>query len=1075
MKPCSYCKTALPPDNEGNCRACGGRLPGINIAIDVAQTIPKDARWQQEILYVGSGDIEITGDSAAYGGPLRVRQRVMRADSWNLNNRLYPRSVIDAALDEARQRARAGTMLSEYEHPKVVEVDGEEQFVPVPGNETARVDDVGHIDTDGWLWIDRTILDTSKGRLVADGIRKKKFYGISTRFKLKTDSVKKPDGKTGRIATWMRLHTWDDVRNPAVTGAGYAELLTDSELASLTRLGGFSMHPKFTRAYNSWIKGVTRRLPGADIAKLRLAVCDAMDEAEKEKPDDEDKDMTPYAEKIAEGDTLVQMAGYNGDRPAPTGIQPSEGAEPAQGFARPLGTEQGQAGVAPGITGQQGLEGDAMKKFVQKQMDDKAAADAEAAIDSAITVATTDNNAFSAFTDSQRNYLLSNVKGKSQKPEAVADCLKAEIDALSKVVAEDRKSAAGLVQGNTVVSADTSGQHNSRPATTEPRLPKWFEGVEKLLAATDAYRKRVGHTEDICPNTRKLNRTLIEPIIQDWAKKQGDASGKKYADVDSYFAGEDAYTKEGESALGDSVAATFKSMAAMDSTTSSNVFTQPTVIATVLYQTYQDLKFLQFVDAIGPGLAPENGQGPGWFGVNPQDGRVGRALRFPTATYTPPTGYGNSGLVWDEGLLTPEGSPIDEGGMNLVWLTFGAAKRSIAMSLTKEAAKFIGNGPLNWDLVAQNLWGISYDKARRTDRGLAFEMCMASDVYGSVHVAAQAQNLANNTVFTGAGSVTVNLNPTVTAASALATSGGVITDPFVIYGANVIGACRVRCGQSGAASPYYGNLAGSVPIVMPYTSLQIAGDGTPTVSTLYAVTLSAPAAMVEGYLDTGSQIQDKQGAPGATFAVDHINGCIVFKSGVTNNAGVITEAITIAYDYVTNYDNITLKNFQLLGLSVTGETPDKYYNRLLLQIDSTAALMGDQPRFMAPNLAIVPLQLSKYITGAQMFYQEASPKDTTLYPSDEHFGSRNQVDYARINAPTPLLNQDILLTRRGSTRYAIDTPFELEGPYQKYHSSGKVIDAKVFYGSEIFTQGTPVPTQTDGTTLNPPARKIRIR
>ena len=64
-----------------------------------------------------AGDFELLTDSK--DGVLRVKQKATRADSRNKNRRVYPRAVLQAAIDAARPTAKAGAMLCEYIHPDV--------------------------------------------------------------------------------------------------------------------------------------------------------------------------------------------------------------------------------------------------------------------------------------------------------------------------------------------------------------------------------------------------------------------------------------------------------------------------------------------------------------------------------------------------------------------------------------------------------------------------------------------------------------------------------------------------------------------------------------------------------------------------------------------------------------------------------------------------------------------------------------------------------------------------------------------------------------------------------------------
>jgi len=194
------------------------------LAADALQLEEGESEAGDEIGGDSCAVIEILADDAA-SGVLRVRQRATRADSLNKNRRIYPRDVVQAMVDEARPRIKAGVMLSEMEHPeraKVCDSSGcGEKYVDNPERKTARVDAISDVGEDGWVTIDRTILPTEHGKLVADRIRAGGKAGISSRFAIAGDA-KQVGGQSVIVARRMRLFTFDDVEHPAVDGTGTA-------------------------------------------------------------------------------------------------------------------------------------------------------------------------------------------------------------------------------------------------------------------------------------------------------------------------------------------------------------------------------------------------------------------------------------------------------------------------------------------------------------------------------------------------------------------------------------------------------------------------------------------------------------------------------------------------------------------------------------------------------------------------------------------------------------------------------------------------------------------------------------
>jgi hypothetical protein len=383
----------------------------------------------------------------------------------------------------------------------------------------------------------------------------------------------------------------------------------------------------------------------------------------------------------------------------------------------------------------------------------------------------------------------------------------------------------------------------------------------------------------------------------------------------------------------------------------------------------------------------------------------------------------------------------------------------------------MGNGPVNYPAIARALFHTAFDKSRRVDLALMNEMIAVSDEYGAVTVTNESVSLANNTSYNGSGSVTVNLNT-----SKLANAAVVAGDPSVTYGVNVIGAVRFKTAGNGTSAPYCGiSTPGNwqLPVVVPRTQVDLSAAGQLTSTAKNPITVSAPGGAVEGYIDANGQVQDKPGVAGATYAVDHNNGVLVFKSGVAGAASAITTAVTITYGYVTNLDNFQVNN--ITSLLATGETPAMYYNRLFQQFDITAAKMGSAPRFMPPNLALMSLNASVWITMATIFYNFNNPKGTNLFPSSSYFFERTQINGARFNAPWRVGDTRILLNRIGTTKYGIDEPFQVKGPFPAYDTNGKIIDKDIYYGAENSVICTPQVQDQSGNVLNPVARSIYLR
>lgn len=635
----------------------------------------------------------------------------------------------------------------------------------------------------------------------------------------------------------------------------------------------------------------------------------------------------------------------------------------------------------------------------------------------------------------------------------------------------------------------------------ESRGPAYMSKVDTILQEHDNWAQTLGHRHNPNDSTVRSRRVYNRKHFIDPLLAKIDESRRASKSGSEWAANVDAVGDEGDKALSDAIA----SAAAVDSGTSlSNVFNQPVILTALIIEQFQDMQSLQFVQGIGPGLAT-GPKDPGWTwnGQFP-DGRTGAVIRVPVETYSPPGSssvvpgvsstpatYGSVyGNQTDFGLLYPEGHGINPGTPNIVWLEFNAVFRRIAADITKDVMIEMGSGPLNYAAIARALFHITWDKSRRVDTANLNEMVLASDEYQMV-LQSESPNLTYNSVYGAAGTLTVNLNPLKAANSTVSS-----TDPSVTYGSNVVGIVRVQS-QAGTAvtassATYCGTTHGTTPIVRPRFKTTLNAIGQLSNVVLHPVIITAPFASnytaiansLEGFVNPAdgniyNTPFQNDNLITALFAVDYENGLILFKTGATGlagSSGVITSTVTYTYDYATNFTNFTVNNVQQLGLLATGQVVQNYYNGLFATFDAQAALMGSQPRFVKPDMAFMSLNASQYITQAEIFYKLQSPDGTSLFPTEDFFFQRTGILGARINAPWWGADRRIWLGRGGSTKYAINTPFEISGPYPKYDSNGLIIPGQIFYGEELSAQFTPQSVQQDGlTVVNPVSSTIILR
>ncbi len=336
---------------------------------------------EYEILVAAdSADFEIletATDGANSKVLMRVRQLGTIADARNLNGRVYPRGVVQDAISRAngaRERANMGVMLSEAEHPEVLNAKGGgDAFADNAERKTATIDEVSDVGTDGRVYITRSIRNTPLGRQVADAFKAGKPWGVSSRFQMR-GKRRTWQGQDTLVADWMKFDTWDDVMNPAVpqTKTDYT-LLSDSQMAELlteevgsgspspnenrgsqptlhdsngaSRVGDGAGHlpasapapattnstdtgnrnrmKKSTLALKKYRAAIAKRADKAELDAARQHVVDSMteDESDAAKTGEAFDDAAALADlaKADELNTTISLGAYNSDRPAPTG------------------------------------------------------------------------------------------------------------------------------------------------------------------------------------------------------------------------------------------------------------------------------------------------------------------------------------------------------------------------------------------------------------------------------------------------------------------------------------------------------------------------------------------------------------------------------------------------------------------------------------------------------------------------------------------------------------------------------------------------------------------------------------
>jgi hypothetical protein len=586
--------------------------------------------------------------------------------------------------------------------------------------------------------------------------------------------------------------------------------------------------------------------------------------------------------------------------------------------------------------------------------------------------------------------------------EAAIAVLSDESDTVSTMLSIANLKAQGLTGASPAqgVTTPTAGSPTVDVKVISNPTPH-LEVARRMGEAHDAYMRK---TENFIadPVLREHNKAFVEQLTASAEAKSGGALVSSAEAILDSAEGWDVIT---------------------DSTTTSNLWNQPTIATMLLRLVYQDLAMTQFCGGIGPKA----------FEKTTVNGQIGSVLRVPTKVYIEPTGslalpgYDSSLFSSGEDLGIPPAS------VQTSWQTFFPQWRKVALIVTKEVQTAMKHGPLNFDVMAELSSDMIADMKRRIDRALAEEMIASANEYAAVAVASEATiagNLISNTTTPAYGAT-------------------------VTFYAKLIGA-----GTSGApAMP---------PVLRRRATADLSSSGQFSTAIKYAVAITGAATtQVEGYLDAAGNINAIPGVVGTvTFAVDYENGIVVFNAA----SGIIATALpTIAYNYATNYDIFHLT-------PAAGVEPAYWYNRLITQIDATAAGMGSFPKFSRPNLVLGSLTAMNYVANAQIFYELASPKGTTLIPgTSDRVAERSGLNFARHNTPWSAGDASLLLTRVGATRLGVDSPMELEGPFPTYDSSGNVKSTKTVHATDNSVICTPQPVDQNGATRNPVARRILLR
>lgn len=977
-------------------------------------------------------------------GKTRARFKATQSNVVNSNSRLYPLNVMSDGVERSNGLVKENRMIGESPHPKhFVGKQGQVVFDTQIDNSVIKIFNQ-FIDKDGTVYVDAEVLDTAKGKDLKALIDASVPVGISMR--ALGDSVRKSvNGVMVDVATKLDIQSYDVVMNPATPGCEVVQVLTDSQIAEVLADGVQITVPSCPSCGSA----LTPQDPDGD-GDLDFYSCDSCKDVYI--PEENFQTQTVASQNLRKLPNDPNYDGYSLARQYKMGMmqdsQMTDGKLSADDrknlkssdFAVPgkrtlpindkdhVEMAWKMVDKTKGLTDEEkkdaknkikskaksfGIDTSAWKDSTQKEEDD-------------VTV----EEMLKAMQDSTEFQKIIEAKAKAiaqpalDAAQAQADA-KAQAEALEKAKNETKTftdSKIAELKDKLPAEVLTLMTDSVKEATDKEIAGALIDSMVNVYSQTSAKANLAAVGFD--GNTQQPTGAVRVQVNEQkpWSKQVNEMldSFDRIAQEQGFMY--DPSIRKVNKKFVDEIIGTFEkqvgneamkdSVAFMDSVMSDATSVSVTTAQLLNQPTIQQAIIIQAFQDVESlqFMASETFEGS--------------EVRWPVETFTSAAQMNPATGVMD--MLVGEGAGIPESAINLSWLTFNPAWRRNAISLTTDVIKTLLSGPAKYDPVTRGLYHIAFDKRRKLDNLAYLEMAMAADEY-------QPNVIANDAP------TAVGTNPNQLQA--------------VSNGTNVAYKYFL---QAGAAAT-----AGSNPIVRPRTKKQILPTGSTQSVTSNPFTVSVGGtAKTMGYLDANGNLQ------AGDYAVDFENGIVYFAASAGLSSSVFP---TCAYSAVTNYD-------RWATAIPTGMDADKYYNTLLQLVTKEVALMGSSPRFNRPNLGIMSLNAGTFIENAAMWYKLNSPDLGALsgLADSTFFGSRSGVNFARINAPTVFGDGRIILTQKGATRYAIETPYAIQGPYPKYDQNNQIIDAQLFYGRENSVLATPQTIDTNGNILNPKSRSIKL-
>jgi len=170
-----------------------------------------DLTYEEEIIN------EATGETR-----MKIHGVVQEADSVNRNKRMYPRDVLDEAVNALLPKIRKGQVFGEADHPDF----------------RGSLKLTSHLVSDLWWSEDKgkqnqlmgemLVLNTPSGNILKEIVRAGGRPGFSSRGRGDSEKVKVPGhGEVDKILKGFRLESFDFVIDPSVKSAEIIKIIED--------------------------------------------------------------------------------------------------------------------------------------------------------------------------------------------------------------------------------------------------------------------------------------------------------------------------------------------------------------------------------------------------------------------------------------------------------------------------------------------------------------------------------------------------------------------------------------------------------------------------------------------------------------------------------------------------------------------------------------------------------------------------------------------------------------------------------------------------------------------------------